>query len=263
MNRPDSLDPQLLETLSAYLDGRLDGAEKAALETRLNKEESLRFQLDELRSVRDALRALPLLKPPRPLALTPAMAGRTAGKPGAFSPFRLALGSALASLALVCVLTVDVFSRGGLLGVASAPQALAPANEAFSMPRQSLDTSGAGKSAATAGPASSTAATEPPPPVATARVGTGCDNCTPTGTPAAAPTTAPLLGGGCGDCAATEEVAEIPPQVVTVPLATIAQPHAAPDFQTAAPYLEVCLGLAAVFLAASAALGAILLRRRR
>ena len=31
MNPMDKLDPHLLETLSAYLDGRLEGAEKAAL----------------------------------------------------------------------------------------------------------------------------------------------------------------------------------------------------------------------------------------
>ena len=57
MNPKERLDPQLLETLSVYLDGRLEGAEKAALEARLNKEESLRRELEELRSVRDSLRA--------------------------------------------------------------------------------------------------------------------------------------------------------------------------------------------------------------
>ncbi|HEY5118997.1 MAG TPA: hypothetical protein VII90_06035, partial [Anaerolineales bacterium] len=136
MNPPERLDPQLLEMLSAYLDGRLEGAEKAALEARLNKEENLRRHLAELRSVRDSLRTLPLLKPPRSLALTSALAGKTAGKPAVFSPRRMAFGSALASLAFVCVLSLEVLSRGAFLPAASAPRFLS-ANEAFSAPQQS------------------------------------------------------------------------------------------------------------------------------
>jgi hypothetical protein len=41
------------------------------------------------------------------------------------------------------------------------------------------------------------------------------------------------------------------------------QPRALPDFQTAAPYLEVFLALAAAILAAAALLTAIFFRRRR
>jgi hypothetical protein len=250
MNPMDKLDPRLLETLSAYLDGRLESAEKAALEARLNKEESLRRELAELRSVRDSLRALPLLKPPRSLALSPAMAGKATGKSGVFSPRRMALGSALASLAFVCVLSIDVLSRGGFLAASTAPQVF-PANESFAVPRQSVDSSGAGKSAATAAPAS------------------------PMATETPSPTARPLMGGGCGGCAPTEEESVIPPQVVTVPMATVTQqvvtvpiatvtqPSALPDFQTVAPYLEALLVLAAVLLAASAALAAIIVRRRR
>jgi hypothetical protein len=260
MNPMDKLDPHLLETLSAYLDGRLEGAEKATLEARLNKEESLRRELAELRSVRDSLRALPLLKPPRSLALTPAMAGKATGKSGVFSPRRMALGSALASLAFVCVLSIDVLSHGGFLAASTAPLVL-PANEAFSAPRQSVDTSGAEKSAATTG-AAGPVTTETPRPTATMRMGGGADNSILTET-AAASTTVPLLGGGCGGCAPTEEESVIPPQVVTVPMATVTQPHARPDLQTVAPYLEALLGLAAVLLAASAALAAIIVRRRR
>jgi hypothetical protein len=261
MNPPERLDPQLLEMLSAYLDGRLEGAEKASLETRLNKEENLRRQLAELRSVRDSLRAQPLLKPPRSLVLTTAMAGKAAGKPAVFSPRRMAFGSALASLAFVCVLSVDVVSRVGFLGAASAPRVVAPANEAFSAPRQSSDTSGAGKSAATAAPAN-LPATETPSPAATPRIGIGCDNCVPTETPSEQPTAIPLLGGGCGDCAPTEEHALNPPQVASLPFVATAQPRALPDFQTVAPYLEVLFALAAVLLAAMAALAAVFVRRR-
>lgn len=260
MNPPERLDPQLLEMLSAYLDGRLEGAEKAALEARLNKEESLRRHLAELRSVRDSLRTLPLLKPPRSLALTSALAGKTAGKPAVFSPRRMAFGSALASLAFVCVLSLEVLSRGAFLPAASAPRFLS-ANEAFSAPQQSSDTSGAGKSAATAAPAS-LPATETPSMAATPRIGIGCDNCTTTGTPAELQSPSPGLGGGCGDCAPTEEHALNPPQVASLPSVTTPQPRALPDFQTVAPYLEVLFALAAVLLAAVAALGAVFVRRR-
>ncbi|MGD0174522.1 MAG: hypothetical protein ABSC61_08920 [Anaerolineales bacterium] len=261
MNPPERPDPRLLEMLSAYLDGRLEGAGKAALEERLNKEESLRRHLAELRSVRDSLRTLPLLKPPRSLALTHALAGKTAGKPAVFSPRRMAFGSALASLAFVCVLSVDVVSRVGFLGAASAPRAVAPANEAFSAPRQSSDTSGAGKSAATAAPAS-LPATETPSPGATPGISIGCDNCTPTGTPAELQSPSPGLGGGCGDCAPTEEHALNPPQVASLPFVATPQPRALPDFQTVAPYLEVLFALAAVLMAAAAALAAVFVRRR-
>jgi hypothetical protein len=256
MNPPERLDPQLLEMLSAYLDGGLEGAEKAALEARLNKEENLRWQLAELRSVRDSLRTLPLRKPPRSLALTTALAGKSAGKPAVFSPRRMAFGSALASLAFVCVLSLDVLSRGAFLPAASAPRSLS-ANEAFSAPRQSSDTSGAGKSAATVAPAS-LPATETPSPAATPRIGTGSDNSIPTETLAETPATSPMLGGGCGDCAATEEHAVNPPQVASLPFVATPQPQALPDFQTVAPYLEVLFALAALLLAAAA----VFVRRR-
>jgi hypothetical protein len=242
MNPPERLDPRLLEMLSAYLDGLLESAEKAALEERLNKEESLRRQLAELRWVRDSLRTLPLRKPPRSLALNTALAGKTVGKPSIFSPRRMAFGSALASLAFVCVLSVDVVSRVGFLGAASAPRAVAPANEAFSAPRQSSDTSGAGKSAATAAPAS-LPATETP-------------------SPAELRSPSPGLGGGCSDCVPTEEHALNPPQVASLPLVATPQTRALPDFQTVAPYLEVLFALAAVLLAAAAVLAAVFVRRR-
>jgi anti-sigma factor RsiW len=261
MNPPERLDPQLLEMLSAYLDGRLEDAEKAALEGRLNKEESLRRQLTELRLVRESLRMLPLLKPPRSLALTPAMAGKPARRPAGISPRALALGSALASLAFVCVLSLNLVSRGVFLPGVSAPRVLS-VNESFAGPPQSETGTGAGKAAAIAA-TPGLASTQPPPPNATAQIGTGSDNSVPTETPTEAPSSLPVLGGGCADCAPTEEHALTPPQLMSLPAPATPQPRALPDFQTAAPYLEVFLALAAVLLAAAAALTAIFFRRRR
>jgi len=259
MNPPERLDPQLLEMLSAYLDGRLEGAEKAALEVRLNKEEDLRRHLAELRSVRDSLRTLPLLKPPRSLAITTALAGKTAGQPVVFSPRRMAFGSALASLAFVCVLSLDVLSRGAFLPAAGAPRALS-ANEALTGPKQSADGNGVGKSGA--GLPTVAAAATMAPTLNQTLFGTGCDNCTPTGTPAELQSPSPGLGGGCGDCAPTEEHALNPPQVASLPFVATPQPRALPDFQTVAPYLELLFAIAAVLLAVAAALAAAFVRRR-
>jgi hypothetical protein len=260
MNPAERFDPQLLETLSAYLDGRLEGSEKAALEMRLNKEESLRRQLGELRSVRDSLRALPLLKPPRSFALTPAMVGKAAGYAGIFSPLRMALGSALATLAFVCVLSVDVFSRGGFLAASTAPQALS-ANESFSSLSQSVDRSGAVKSAATESgrlpeaTAASLQTINPTPTLWIWSPGTGGGVGTiPPPTPEPSPTTIP---------SPTEMPTAIPIPTVTVPPSSGGPAFNRQDFQTLAPFLEALLGFAAVLLAASAALAAILLRRRR
>ncbi len=283
MNSPERLDPQLLELLSAYLDGRLEGAERTALEARLNNEENLRRQLVELRSVRDSLRALPLLTPPRSFALTPAMAGKAAGKPAVFTPRRMAFGSALASLAFVCVLSLEVLSRGVFLPAASAPRALS-VNESLAGPRPSETETGAGKSAAVAA-TSAPAATELPPSAATAQAVTGSGNSVPTETPTEAPVTPLMLGGGCGECSPTEtptiepsptatfnfpECGCHPTKVQPAILASTAvvspsrssQQSIRVDVQTATPFVEAFFGLAAVLLAAAAALTAVFSRRR-
>jgi anti-sigma factor RsiW len=47
------------DVLSAYLDGELDAAERAAVEARLEESGEWRAELAEVRSARDALRGLP------------------------------------------------------------------------------------------------------------------------------------------------------------------------------------------------------------
>jgi hypothetical protein len=254
MNPQTPLSPQLLETLSAYLDGRLEGPEKASLEGLLNKEEGLRWELEELRSVRDSLRMLPMLKPPRSLALTPALVGQTARKTAAFTPRRMAFGSALASLAFVVVLTADLFSRGAFRSAAPAPQALM-ANEA-AVPAGPADKSVAGGSAE---------GSQTPLATIIPAISRGCDSCSPQPpqlTFVPSPTIAPAGGGGCVDCTPTMEPAAIPPSATDHSVEATPQPRNLPDFQTAAPFLEVFLGIAAVLLAV-AALAAFWFRRRR
>lgn len=125
-----------LEALSAYLDGEL-GAEKARhLETRLEQDQELRAALVELRSVRDAVRGLPSLHPPRSLVLTPDKVGRSAVL-RAYPALRLA--TALATTAFLFVSGANVvLSRGLTVGarapaeapmMAQAPPPVAPGTE--------------------------------------------------------------------------------------------------------------------------------------
>jgi hypothetical protein len=248
MNPKEGLDPRILETLSAYLDGTLEGAEKAGLEARLIKEENLRLSLGELRSVRDSLRSLPLRKPPRPLALTPAMAGKGTGKAGVFSPRRMAFGSALASLAFVCVLAADILSRGALQFAASAPRPVS-VNEAAVAPPSSMDNTGVGKSSATgevSGPAATAAPAQAMTPTATLSTnspgtgGTGFQIETPTPEPSptiSAPTEAPT----------TRRLVATP-----LPASPGFPPTIRLDFHIVAPFLEAIFGAGAVAFAALA-----------
>jgi hypothetical protein len=255
MNPRAPIPPQLLEALSAYLDGRLEGPEKAALEALLNKEEGLRRELEELRSVRDSLRALPMLKPPRSLSLTHDLVGQTARKTAAFTPRRMALGSALVSLALAVVLAADLFSRGAFRSAAPAPQALMA--NAPAVPAESADQ--AGKSAGGMETSQSPEATASP------RINRACDDCTsppPELTFVPSPTIEPALGGGCGGCNPTAELSAIPPSATGQAVEATPLPRSLPGFLSFAPFLEALFGLAAVLLAALAA-AAVLIRRRR
>ncbi len=101
------LDTRTLEILSAYLDGRLSDNEKTALENRLERDSSLRVHLEELRAVRDRLRALPILRSPRALTLTPAMVGEETKSRGLPS-WPMAFGSALAALAFLFLVSRDL-----------------------------------------------------------------------------------------------------------------------------------------------------------
>jgi hypothetical protein len=70
------------------------------------------------------------------------------------------------------------------------------------------------------------------------------------------------LGGGCGDCNPTDGLAAVPPSATGQAVEATPQPSNPPDFQTIAPFLEALFGLAAVLLA-SAAVAAVVIRRRR
>ncbi|HYO88394.1 MAG TPA: hypothetical protein VER79_07075 [Candidatus Limnocylindrales bacterium] len=113
--------PTDFELLSAYMDGQLAPADKAALETRLPAEPALREALDELRSMAAALRDLPDLRAPRDFRLTPAQV-RPARRIVALPAFVSGLSAVAAAVLLVAGL--------GLLRPLTLP---APATEQMSV----------------------------------------------------------------------------------------------------------------------------------
>jgi anti-sigma factor RsiW len=120
MSRLSRLVPRDLDTLSAYADGALSGAERIALEKRLEQDPALREALKEIRTTSALLRSLPQVRPPHSFTLTPEMAGvrlRT--------PF-LQLATAVAVVAFAVTVGVDVF--GGMVPT-GALRAAAPAHE--------------------------------------------------------------------------------------------------------------------------------------
>jgi hypothetical protein len=117
MSRLSDLPPDVLEMLSAALDGALDAREQALLQARLKVDEQLRQAMQELRQARAGLRILPTVRPPRNFLLTPEMVGRRAPRPA--YP-RLRLATALAALAFAFTFGLDSL----LPRVAAMPMAM-------------------------------------------------------------------------------------------------------------------------------------------
>jgi hypothetical protein len=114
------LSPQDLERLSAYIDRRLLAAESSRLEQRLAREPQLREALEELRWTASLLRSLPSRPTPRSFALKPeAVTRRQAAR---WYP-TLQLGTALAGIAFLAVVGLDVLSARTTSLAARAPAA--------------------------------------------------------------------------------------------------------------------------------------------
>lgn len=116
----ENLHPRDLETLSAYLDGALDGPAAARLQTRLAAEPQLAAALRRLEQVRGWLRAAPQRRLPRGFTLSPTTAAELRPARSSFGAWRLL--SAAASFLLVAVL-VGQFLPGGQLLVAAHAEA--------------------------------------------------------------------------------------------------------------------------------------------
>jgi anti-sigma factor RsiW len=240
MNSRIPPDPRLLETLSAYLDGRLPGEEVSGLQERLQGDSDLRRELAELRAVRDSLRSLPVRKPPRPLTLTPDQADARERRPG-FAPHHwAALGSALAALAFVFAVSLDVFSSGRMSAAILKPAAF----DSGAQPAQLQSEDSIAMEPGAAEPTVLSAAPSVPDEKNGGGISPSATNAPPVEEP---------IPVGCNDAASR---CEAPSGVFPSPTSVFSSP---PDFQTLAPFLETALGLTAVLLAALA----VFLRRRR
>src|SRR5689334_11289859 len=120
------------ELLSAYLDNQLGGVERAALERSLAGDTALRAELEELRAVRQLLRELPALTPPRSFTISAEQA-----RPRALPLFGwLRMGSALATVLLM--LTFLPALLAGVGGSAAPMAAGAPPPAAESSASQAM-----------------------------------------------------------------------------------------------------------------------------
>ncbi|MCC7449084.1 MAG: hypothetical protein IT324_16825 [Anaerolineae bacterium] len=100
--------PDDLELLSAYLDGELPESARAALESRLDSEPTLRDALDDLRRTVQILKAAPAIKPPRNFTLDPARYRRRAPWWARYNTMRLA--GALGAFASIVLIALGVFT---------------------------------------------------------------------------------------------------------------------------------------------------------
>jgi hypothetical protein len=181
------LDPRLLEMLSAHLDGKLEGADRAELLQRLERDAALRAQLEELRLVRDSLRTLPPLKPPRPLTLTREQAGIPARRFFNLRSTVFAAASALATLAFA-IMILNMRSGKSVSSLDAYSLSAPMAAQAPAEPTTALEKAAGGGMPPTA--AASAAAAERQQTAPAPALPTGERN----------PTGEAVLGGGCGDC---------------------------------------------------------------
>jgi hypothetical protein len=112
-----------VEQLSAFLDGKLSGKQRARLESRLRAEPALASVLEELRQTRAALRRMPRRRVPRNFTLTPAMAGLKPPVPRLVPA--LSWASAAAMLLFVCTLATGLVGQFSF-GAGAPMQSAAP-----------------------------------------------------------------------------------------------------------------------------------------
>ncbi len=118
-----NLDPKILEQLSAYLDGALSPAEKAAVEALLARDAGVRKALEEMKALGRKMKDLPLLEPPEALYRRVLRDIEEPARRPFFSYFPLKTAGALMAAALVMVVTGDHW-RAWMKGEEAAPSPL-------------------------------------------------------------------------------------------------------------------------------------------
>ncbi|MCS6848459.1 MAG: hypothetical protein RMN52_12195 [Anaerolineae bacterium] len=118
------------ELISAYVDGRLSEAERAAFDARMVQDPALRRRVAATRLLVREARALPAVQPPRNFIL-PLDAGRKQAAPeprrSSFSPWIFRLGSLAATLIFVSLVAFEWLRPAPFAAAPAAVPAAAPA----------------------------------------------------------------------------------------------------------------------------------------
>jgi len=196
MTAPASLSQHDLELISSFLDGSLTPKERHNFLSRLQQEPELRQALAEIRTVREGLRSLPLIRVPRAFRLTRDMVIPLRPSQSQRSRY-YAWGSAVAAMALALLVFFDLSSSWGL-AAQSIPAALPAALRTQATPNSPAR-------AAAPFPISSPPAAESfsSPPLASQPTQVQALS-------AAVPTPAPLFGGAAPASATNELSSSIP-----------------------------------------------------
>lgn len=124
------------EQFSAYLDGQLSANEKRRLEEQIKRNPDWRLALEELNATRLLLRRAPKYRAPRNFTITPEQARQYARKSWLPSFISFRLSTAVAALAAIAVMLLQLLPAGLGARVAMAPAADSQSTSALAAPTQ-------------------------------------------------------------------------------------------------------------------------------
>jgi hypothetical protein len=135
-NLTKSAEEKRQETVTAYLDGALNGRSRQQFEQELAQDESLRQQVEQMRLIKQSLHQLPPRQVPRNFILNPAEYGRPARQPWVQAYPILRTATALAAFFFIFAVAASIFTSSGAAEQASlAPAADIAQSEAVEVTR--------------------------------------------------------------------------------------------------------------------------------